>query len=361
LETIRQYARDRLQEIGESEKCRDRHLNFFLALAEDANPELRGANQRVWLERLEVEHDNVRAALTWSYTVGGNFEEGLRLSGAIYRFWFVRGHLSEGRDWLASLLAANLGGHASAARACALNGAGGLAFDQGEYPTARAFYEQSLVILRELGDRRGIALSLNSLGNVALEQCDYSVAREFYEQSLVIFRELDDRRGIAGPVGNLGAVAHNQGDYPTARSLLEESLAIFRELGDQWGIANVLNRLGDGAFEQGDYLTTLVLRKESLAIFQQLGDRGSIALSLEGLARLAAAFASFGRAARIWGAAERMLDEVGAALPGSERPRYEGQVAAARTAMQDDEAFDRAWQAGRDMTMELAIELALRA
>jgi predicted ATPase/class 3 adenylate cyclase len=398
LETVRQYARERLLESGEGDVWRRRHLECFLALAEEAEPHLAGADQAAWLERLEREHDNLRAALEWSAEAPDGAASGLRLAGLLWRFWDVRGHLAEGRDRLSRALAQDRGADPSV-RAGALNGAGVLAqsqgdypaargpleeslairrelvdrpgmasslnnlgivgYEQGDYPRARSLHEASLAIRRELGDRLGIALSLGNLGNVACAQADYPGARALYEESLAIMREQGHRRGVAILLNNLGNAAYERGDYPAARALLEESLGIMRELGDGWVIAYSLGSLGEVAREQGDYAASRALHQESLVIRRELGDRLGIASSLEALAALAVRVGAPLRAARLWGAAEGLRDEIGCPTPANQRARYEGQVASARTALADHGAFDGAWAEGRGLTLEPAIELAL--
>jgi predicted ATPase/class 3 adenylate cyclase len=360
LETVRQYARDRLLERGDEAQWQRRHLAHFLAMAEAAEPQLMGADQQAWLDRLETEHDNLRSALAWSAAAGGYAAGGLRLAGALWRFWLVRGYLAEGRGWLSGPLAAAPSGPAAAPRAMALHGAGAMAWQQGEYSAARTLHEESLAIRRELGDRRGIAASLHSLGNVARKQGDFPSAQALCEESLAIRRELGDRWGIAASLGNLGNVAAEQGDYPAARALHAESLAVRRELGDRWGIGNSLNNMGNVAYDQGDYPSAQALYEESLTIRQELGNRWGIAWSLEGLAYAAFALAGPGRAARIWGGAERLREEIASPLPPGDRPRYDHKVAAARTTL-GDAAFDLAWQEGRAMTLEQVVEYALRA
>jgi predicted ATPase/class 3 adenylate cyclase len=397
LETVRQYARERLLESGDGEAVRERHRDYFLALAEEAEPKLLGAEQAEWLRRVEGEHDNLRSALEWSLAEAGS-QEDLRLCGALNRFWSTRGHLAEGRKWCARILAKE--GAAERTLECtkALNAAGSLAWHQTDYPAARALLEESLAISRELGDRAGIAQSLNTLGNVAIEQGDYPAARVLYEESLAIRRELGDRRGMAGLLCNLGIVAYERGEFTAARALSEEGLAISRELGDRGRIADALNNLGDVAIEQGDYPAARALSEESLAIGRELGDRDGIASSLhslggvaylqgdlasaralykeglenrrelddrlgiaralEGLAAVVADLGSSLRAARIWGAAERLREEIGTPLSPTERSHYDQRGAAARAAVGDDAAFDRAWQEGRALTLKQAIELA---
>ncbi|MEO8134062.1 MAG: tetratricopeptide repeat protein [Betaproteobacteria bacterium] len=283
LESVRQYARDRLLERGDEARWQARHLAYFVAMAEEAEPQLTGADQGVWLDRLETEHDNLRAALAWSSVEGGDAAGGLRLAGALRRFWYVRGYLGEGRARLSELLAATSDMKVTASRANALSGAGVMAAQQGDYPAARVLYDESLAIRRQLGDRVGTATSLGNLANLAAAQGDYSSARALHEESLAIRSVLGDRSGIAMSLTNLGLIALEQADYPAARAWCEESLAMRRELGDRWGIAVSLNNLGLVALDQGDYPIARALHEESLAIRQELGDRVGIALSLNNL------------------------------------------------------------------------------
>jgi predicted ATPase/DNA-binding winged helix-turn-helix (wHTH) protein len=358
LETIREYAGEKLLAAGEEERVRERHRERYLALAEEAQVKLMGAEQAKWLQQLEDEHDNLRAALNWSVVLAGS-DGGLRLCGALVRFWATRGHLTEGRGWCARFLGRAEGEAGTSERAKALNAAGVLAQRQGDCADARARYEESLAIRRQLGDRSGIAGSLNNLANVSALEADYSSARTLYEESLAIRRQLGDRNGIAVALDNLGAVADEQGDLVSARPLIEESLAIMRELGHRGGIADALNNLGTVVTGQGDYAGGWALHEQSLVIRRELGDVEGTARSLEGLAAVVAALGSPLRAARIWGAAERIRAEVGLPLSPT-RPDYHRRVAAARTALGDDIVFERGWQEGRALTMEQAIELTLK-
>ena len=398
LETVRQYARDRLEDAGGSAAVRVRHRDYYLALAEEAAPQLRGVEQAEWLRRLEEEHDNLRAGLEWSLVDTGS-KGGLRLCGALQRFWWTRGYFTEGRQWCTRVLGKAGAEERTQERVSVLNAAGALSYyqgdypaaralhekglgisrelgyrrgiaaslgnlgnvasNQGDYPAARALQEESLAIRRELGDPSGIALALNNLGYLALRQGDYPAAKALLEESLAISRELGDRSGIAVSLSNLGYLALNQGDYPAAGALLEESLAIGRELGDRFGIAGSLSNLGYLALNQGDYPAAGALLEESLAIRRELGDRFGIPYSLEGLAAVVAARRDSLRGARIWGATERLRAEIGTPLPPNERSDYDRRVAAARIASGDDVAFDSAWQEGRCLTLDQAIDVAL--
>ncbi len=287
LETIRQYARDKLLEEKEGEQVRQQHLDYFLKLAERAEPELRGPDQKAWLNRLELEHDSLRAALEWS--MNSDAEAGLRLAGALWRFWEIRGYLGEGREWLSQILALPGVSSRTIARAKVLSGAGVLAYSQSSYAAAHALYEESLVIQRELGalGRKGIADALHGLGNLALRQENCTEARSLHEESLAIRRELEDRQGIADSLLDLGRVARNQHDWVSAHSLFAESLTIQRQCGNQHGIAATLYQLGNVAAWRGELALARSLYEESLAIGQELEDRHGIADTLNHLGSIA--------------------------------------------------------------------------
>ncbi len=282
LETIRQYSRERLFESGEATGMRQRHFDWFLALAERAEPELDGPRQRQWLDHLEREHENLRAALHWAEE-SRQAESGLQLGRKLWQFWWVRGYLAEGRDRLAALLARAEPSARTAARAKALHGAGILAQDQGDYRAARTLHEESLAIKRELGDQAGVAASLNNLGHVARLQGDYRAARALYEEGLGVGREMGDPRGLAFSLRGLGLIARYQGDFPSACACYDESLTIARRLGDERAVAISLNNLALVALDGGDPEGARQFYQESLTIKQELGDRRGIAFALNGL------------------------------------------------------------------------------
>jgi len=310
-ELLRRYGAERLQEAGEETSLHRRHLNYFVALAERAAPELEGPEQEAWLRRLEADHDNMRAALDWSIR-GGEAERGLRLAAALWRFWEVRGHLREGCRWLEETLAkAEPERTSPSVRARALRGAGRLLQCQGEYERATALYQESLALLRELGDKQGIAHTLNNLGLVAWHQGNYSEAIAAYEESLALKRQLGDKRGIASSLGNLAIVTWYQGDYERARALYTESLALFRELEDKKNIAISLRNLGALAREQGEYEQAAALLEESLALFRELGSRRGIASSLGLLGYVARDRGDLERATALWEECLTLFRELG--------------------------------------------------
>ena len=294
LETVRQYGQQRLAASGRAGAVRDRHLAHFLALAEEAEPALKGADQATWLDRLEAEHDNLRAALGWAREAGAT-EVGLRLAGALWRFWLMRGHFHEGRTWLEGALA-GAEGAAPNVRAEALQGAGVLAAEQGDYGRAAASFTGSLALRREMGDRRGSARTLSNLGIVAYEQGEYGRAAALHEEALALCRELGDKRGLALALGNLGLVVLEQGEYERAVALQEESLALDRELGDTHSIGVALCNLGWAVLEQGEYGRAAALFTESLALCRELGNTYGSATALSNLGLVALEQGEYGRA-----------------------------------------------------------------
>ena len=370
LETIRQYAGDRLSESGEAEAVQDRAAAWFLQVAEAADMGFRGPEQASWLSRLETEHDNLRAALDWYDRQASGGEALLRLTGALWRFWSVRGHFAEGRQWLDAALARTPDGTTepdgparpaalarSLTRAWALTGAGALAAVQGDFAAARALYEESLAIRRQRGNRPGIALSLNSLGNLSYNQGDFAAARALYEESLAIRRAVEDRPGIAMSLLNLGSIAHGQGDLATARALLEESLALQRQTGYQQGIANALNNLGNVVRCLGDFATARALLEEGLILWVGLENRECIAHSLEAMAGVAAGQSQTSRSVRLLAAASALRQTGGCPLATAETEEIDGWIASARAAL-GEAAFGIAWEAGQAMTWEQAVEYA---
>jgi predicted ATPase/class 3 adenylate cyclase len=291
LETLRQYAREKLAASGQLETLQRRHMDHYLAMVQDAERKLYGSEQAWWLERLDTEHDNLRAALAWTPGDPLEAEKGLHLAAAIWWFWHIRGYFTEGREWLAAKLAQ--GTQRTRERARALNGAAVLARNQGDYTAARALSLESLDIKRELGDRQGIAASLNNLATLALAQSDYNAAAPFYEESCAIERKLGNRQGITSCLIGLGNVATEQGDYAAAQQLYTESLALKREMADRRGIATSLIGLGTIAFHQGRYPLARRLMQESLEIRRHLRDRRGIGTSLAALGTLALAEGEF--------------------------------------------------------------------
>ena len=287
LETIRAYGLERLDAAGDAGAARQRHADLFLALAEEAAPHLDRADQTRWLDRLEREHGNLRAALGW-LADRRETDAGLRLAGALWRFWWRRGHFGEGRAFLDDLLGQPTApsGASAAARATVLNGAGVLADCQGDYDRAAALHEESLAISRAIGDQHGVAWALNNLGVVALRQGDEARAVALLEENLAVARAAADQRGIATALVDLGWVANQQGDPARAESLYEQSLALFRDLGDDSSMAGVLNNLGIATLDLGQHDRAEALFRETLVVRRRVGDKQGIAQTLNNLAEV---------------------------------------------------------------------------
>ena len=284
-EVLRQYATEKLAELpAEQYAIRRRHAEYYRELVQLAERGLKTDRQSEWLQRLDREHDNFRAALHWA-SEHRDVEIGLALGGVLWRFWYVRGYYSEGREQLAALLAqptapgaeGSRAPHLMRARARVLNSAGIFAALQGELTVARGMYEQSLALWRELGDKQGIASSLSNLGIIAHQEGAPDIAKTLHEESLALGRELADKRGIAVALNNLGLALQELGDYHKAGQLYEESLTLRRELGDTLGIAGSLGNLGLVAQELGDYAKARTLYQESLALRRELGDKAGMA------------------------------------------------------------------------------------
>jgi predicted ATPase/DNA-binding CsgD family transcriptional regulator len=355
LEPVRQYARERLDESGETEAIHRRHAEFFLALAEVPKPELEEAQQESWLERLEEEHDNFRVALSWTLEQGGT-ELALRLGAALGEFWYIRGYLSEGRRWLEEALAN--GDTPSVARVRTLAKASWIAWEQTDLERAIALGEEGLELARKLGDEEGAAATLFNLGVAVMIQGDLERASALFEESLPLFRELGDKWGLARLFSCLGLVAMFRGDYERAKALMEESLAVARKSGDVWCSSMALNHLGLMALFQEDFGRVQALCKESLELSRQSGMGHVISYSLHTSAALAGSRGQLLRSARLWGAAEALHEAMGTALSPMELRVYDPHMAAAR-AQVEDAAWEAAWQEGRAMSMEEAIENAL--
>jgi predicted ATPase len=397
LETIREYALEKLRASGEEGLTKRAQAAYCLVVAEEEATEQSGADRAEWVERFTAEHDNFRAALEW-LTETGDVEWGLRLGTALFRFWEARDYLAEGRDWLGKLL--KLAGSAvpTKARARALFAAGALAGGQGDYVSADALIGESQDIARQLGDKTGVAVSLNARGVFARDRCDVAIARTLFEESLALWRELGDQKAVARALSNLANVVKLQGDYDRARSLhveclsifrglgdrtgvawsldyqgdverdrgdsaaartlYEQGLAIFREVDDRWGIAGTLADLGSLAREQGDYRTAHSLYRESIRFFQELDHKRGIARLLEYFACSAADQLEAERSLRLAGAAAALRQNIGAPLAPADQAKLEASLRAARQAL-TDKVGATAWLEGWALPAEKAIEEVL--
>lgn len=297
LETIREYALERLAQSEEEAKVRRLHAEYFLALAQATDLQLAGAQQKAWLARLGDDHANIRAALGW-LVKHEDFEAAARLAGPLARFWMVHGHLVEGRAWLEKVLAYN--GLPPDVRAKALGGAGLLARSQGDYQAARAMAEEGLALCRALGDRQGIATMLKDLGIVYDYQGDLDTAASLYRESMEIFRDLGDRWGVATNLSNLGTLADMRGQWAEARALYEQSLTLRREIQDKMGVASSLSNLAFTCFQEADYDTASAMWEESLLLFEEVEDKMNIGVTLNHLGLVAQVRGDYERAASLY-------------------------------------------------------------
>jgi predicted ATPase/DNA-binding SARP family transcriptional activator len=309
LETIREFARESLQASGETAAMAARHAAYFLALAEDAEPELTGAAATERLDMLEREHDNLRAALA---TLAEHDEpvDALRLAGALWCFWWLRGYLHEGRAQLERALRAGAKAPPEV-RGKALNGAGALAAAQGDLEQAVVWHGEALRLFREAGDRRGEVGALMSLGLTADEQGDPRRATVFLQEALTLARRAGDQRGLAVALANLGQVAMTLAEHQRAASLLGESVALFHQLGDRRSEAAILANLGVLAFLAGDLARAQVCHEEALTLLRDLGDRQGEADELLNLGHTVQRRGELDRAAALFAAALERFEELG--------------------------------------------------
>jgi predicted ATPase/DNA-binding SARP family transcriptional activator len=364
LETLREYGSEQLESHGETETARRRHLEYYTSLAEEAEPHLNGPEQQAWLDRLQREHENFRAALTWAAAAAvppdgrATAEAGMRLAAALGWFWLVRGHLGEGLRHLRALLGLETAQGPTLARARALTTAGRVASWHGDAETT-AFLRESVAIWQALGDRSGMAVPLNELGHVALNGGEYECAWHLFDQTRTICEELGDPRGVAIAQANLGSVAYWRADLATAIRLHEASLATMRALGDQWSVGYALERLGLTALDQRDYRLAQQRYAESLRLYHELQGMSGIATCLKGLAVVAAAGGDPERAALLFGAAVTALEPTGQGfLYEPDHPFYARDpgsqlVHPLRT------AYPQAWTEGRALTLDQAVAIAL--
>jgi predicted ATPase/DNA-binding CsgD family transcriptional regulator len=410
LETIRQYAYEKLDDAGEAGSTKDRHLEYFLHWTESNINHLMRPEQHEWLRLFDDEYDNLRAALEWGQKNPAKARQGLRLAVACGRFWRLHGYFSEGREHLTNLLNLDSNQDRTLSRALALIWAAHLAYMQSDYAASRSFAENGLSICRELGPEgsSGAAKALDLLGELATEVGDYETANPMFVDALKIYRELNDKRGTADMLMQQGWAAMRVGDYERAdllsteylplflelnesemlgqalagmgelslrqgqieraKGFLNESLAIRRALGERWGVAVTLGSLGWSALLQRDFNKMSDLLEESLMIRKEIGDQGGTAWCLEKLAEASFLIAErlsgphknqvLCQAAQIYGAAAAMRIPIHSVIDPADQPGYQATLANVRSAV-GDEDFEAAWDEGLKMPVQEAIDLAL--
>ena len=396
LETIQEYARERLAASGETATLRRAHAAYYQELAEASLAGLTGPEQGRWMAGLVEEHDNLRAALAWARDQGET-DLWLQLAGALWRFWELRFHLREGRAWIEGALAAGHGAPPTV-RARALNGVANLTYLQGDLDQATAYQQESLDLSRAAGDRAGIARSLNDLANITGERGDYAGAVALYEESLIVAREIGAEWNVACALHNLALASATVDDHERAGTLIADALVMWQRLGDEVARARSLEVAAQVAQHEGDTAHALALREESLALRRHFGDRNGVAVSLgnlgwtlleqgdepraegyfrealplhleagdrRGMTRcligLATLLASRGRpdaAARLLGAADA-IEGADGAVPTPLQQRHRDRVVAAVESALTAEAFATALAEGRARSAEQAAALAL--
>jgi predicted ATPase/DNA-binding XRE family transcriptional regulator/Flp pilus assembly protein TadD len=396
LETIREYALEKLRERGEEHQCRQRHAACYLALVEEANIHLRSPRQGEWLSKLEAEHDNMRSALGWAIS-SGEIEVALRISTALRLFWHFRNYNSEGRYWLAAALAAAQGLRTSE-KADALMSFGVLAVRQGDYTEAIEALEESLSIFRERNDELGAGRALNNLGAVAVEHGDYEKAERYYNevlpiwrasgerlsegialnnlmiaayslgrydvaidlgrQAMAIWEELDQPVGVAHVLTGMGEICRLQGNYEEAASYYERALQLIRDIDDRRGMAPVLTNLGYVERRLGNLDKAEELIREAATFAVLGGDRAGMAISVAALAGIALSRGQVEKAVRLLAAAEAQRLAVGVPFDPSDRVEYDHTISEAR-AQVSRERWESLWLEGRSMAREAALEYGL--
>jgi predicted ATPase/class 3 adenylate cyclase/Tfp pilus assembly protein PilF len=398
LETVHEFAREKLGQSAEAEEIKRVHAEYFLNLAEEADPELRGPDQLQWLERLEAEHDNMRAALTWALELK-EVELALRLGGALWWFWWMRSHNSEGRRWLEAALVmdgrgspevrvmalagvgylgleqgdldrakevceeglellAHEGREASEAKLILLAGLGWVVWEREEYEQAKQLFEESLAPSREMRDTWWLATSLSNLAVVSHFLGNSEKATELYEQSMDLFREQGDKRRLATCLNNLAMVVCSQGELGRAAKLIEEAVALLRELGARGVVSIGLCNLGWIALLQDDLGRAADLYRESLSLSWETGVNPVVQRTLEGLACVAGAEGEAQRAARLWGAAQTLHETKGIPRDTDFLDEADARISAVRLGM-GEEAWEEAWRKGRGMTLDEAVSYAM--
>jgi non-specific serine/threonine protein kinase len=346
-----------LTTLDEEQAVLDSHRDYYLAFAERAEPELLGADQLDWLNRVEAELGNIRASIEWSLR-SGDIAPSLRLTGSLYWFWSVRGYHHEGYKRLLAILSLPEAKEPTTARAKALKAAGMIQLFDANYTEARPLLEEAVTIAREVDDLRELALAVRFLGHVLYNLGEYEAAAALLEESLQLAHKLQDHYGIAWSLHFLGDLALRQGNREQAQSLYQESISRLRELKDSTVLAYTLRRLGMVMRGNHDYARAKALCQESVRLNFALRDRRAVAASLVGLAGLAFVEGHAVDAAKLLGAAERLLNDANAHLHLDDQREYELHLESVKSQL-DVPTFNQAWAEGQAMTIEQTVAFAL--
>jgi predicted ATPase/class 3 adenylate cyclase len=355
LQTIREFGLERLTANGELAVVRDRHLQAIADLAEAAERQLIGADTKQWLDRLELEHDNVRAALRWALE-SGQAEIGMLTAGRLWRFWHQRGHLGEGLTMTRELLACPAGQGRTGGRVKALNGAGGLAYWRNDFPTAEGFYTEQLEVSQELGDKAAEAEAYYNLGYLAAIPGQHAVAIERYENALALWRELDDGFGLASGLAGLALVLYLKRDWEPAMNASREAQAAAERIGDRYRGASNLGVMGRIAMEMGDFRRSRSSGLTALDLFAESGDPTGLAMQLDDLGDLAMREGDAVRALRFGGASAALRARVAGGAPLT-LTRHGDYIRDARAELGPARA-DAAWETGLALDQETAVARA---
>lgn len=356
LEVVREYALETLNAGDEAGAVCRSHAAYFLALAEEAEKHLKGEESVKWLDLLEEEHDNLRAALRWA--LKNDAETAARLAAALRLFWLFHSHLEEGRKWLEAGLECTEDDFFSETRFNLLNLIGTFARFQGDYRGARKIYERQLAEAKEANDLWQIAEANSGLGSVAYQQGDFATARKFLGETLSVSRELNEKYGIAATLNSLGDIARTEGDNAAARLLFEESLEISRELGTKQFICAILANLGAVTFAESDYRAARRHFKEALTTAQEMGNKTVVSLSLDGFAALAAELGESDCAAELAGAAEHLRESIGYEMEPADLSFRETYFSKLRRALSEFD-LSASFERGRRLKPEEAVSLCL--
>jgi predicted ATPase/DNA-binding SARP family transcriptional activator len=358
LEIVREYALERLAASGEAEETRRRHLDRFVAFADEVEPQLVGTDQAAWFSRVEDEHDNIRAALAHALELRDS-SAALRLVRGVRRFWHVHGYLAEGREALESALAI-APNEPSELRANSLNMIGILAGEQGDFPAAREKFTAALEDARAVEATRAISSALVNLGTMATFEGDLETGRRLYEESIEHFASLGDLRGQALAKENVGLMTLTAGDAQEAATWLSEALELAREVGDDRETAAAARSLAAAMIELGEADQAAALVGESLGIARELGEPQGIAVCLETFAGVAAAGGELERAATLFGASDAVRASIGAQRQPDQQILYDRWLARTLAGL-DNKTYSTRYEDGRALSLEAACALAVGA
>jgi predicted ATPase/class 3 adenylate cyclase len=355
LQTIREFGMERLEAEDEPRMIRHRHADWFLRLAEAAEPNFRGPELERWLQTLQIEHDNLRAALNWAIE-NDEADIGLRLAASLWRFWHLGGYLSEGRLWVGAVLSLSSAGGATVARARALAAAGGLAYWQHDTPAVRSAYEEALAISRNLGDAVEIAEATYNLAFAYGLERGRERARDLFLESRQMFEDLGNKRGMADALSFLSNLSRREGNVSRARSQAEESLRMHQEIGDLFGLMDSLHELGRAALDMGDLDVARSCFIESLDVLTPLGYRTLVAVVIDHLAAEAIRRGRPLRAVRLGGASDALKEAAGGHAPPEFMDLPDPREVVRRLVR--DEQIASAWEEGRAMSLYEAVAYA---